>query len=201
MKTIESQDRGLFTSASNAAADALCAGRHLMQRNLPDKQDESSEHGTAIHDALAKQDPSGLDVDQRDIYDSCTAIEKAIVASVFGAEVLQMEATPVREKRLWIKWQDAAQNQHSAQLDCSYRKGPKALIIEYKTLTGDVAGSPQNMQLRDQVVLFDHNNPMLAEIYVVVIQPLVTHKPQLAVYKREDIAKSREGLYRRVHGQ
>lgn len=169
-----------------------------MQRGLPDTKDDSAEHGTAIHSALAKQDLVGLNVEQVDTYDACSGIEKALVATVFGAEALALNPKPFREQRYWIKWKDKAENQHSGQIDCAYRLSTRALIIEYKSLAGEVPGSPQNLQLRDQVVLFDHNNSMLAEIYVAVIQPFVTRKPQIAVYKREDITRAASEMYKRV---
>lgn len=195
---IDRTQRGNWTSASAAQADFLCAGRHRAQSGLPDTQDESSEHGNAIHAALAKQDPTNLDVDQQELYDSIMEIEKKLVAAVFGSEILALEAKPVREQRYWIKFMGAGDPEHSGQVDVAYRYKTKALIIEYKSLAGEVTVSPQNMQLRDQVVLFDHNTPMLAEIMCAVIQPYVTHIPALCGYKREDIAKARQELFNRV---
>ena len=45
--------------------------------------------------------------------------------------------------------------QHSGQLDRVHRKGSRALIIECKSLVGDIPESPKNLQLRDQAALFD----------------------------------------------
>jgi hypothetical protein len=88
--------------------------------------------------------------------------------------------------------------QHSGQLDAVYRKGTKALIIEYKSLAGELPESSRNMQLRDQAVLYDFNCPMLSEVAVAVVQPLVTHSPEICVYTREHLARARDELYARV---
>ena len=55
------------------------------------------------------------------------------------------------------------------------------------------------MQLRDQAVLLDFNVPLLSEVGVVVVQPLVTHSPEICVYKRADLVRARDELYARVN--
>jgi len=189
----QTQSRGEFTSASNALADSLCAGRHLSQRGCADIKTEDATHGTKIHNSLAKQDPAGLDVEQVDTYEACNEIATKMVEKYFGEG-----ATPpvIRETRCWIYWADGLR--HSGQIDAVFRSGTKALILEYKTLNSDIPGSPKNMQLRDQVCLFDTCNPLLSEIAVCVIQPLATHSPELCVYQRQDINRAREQLYLRV---
>ena len=178
-----SQQRGTNTSASNAAADSLCPGRHLAQAQFPEEEkDRDSAYGTRVHDALAAQNPTMLTAEQESIYESCNAIVEKVLPIFFGEEIKNMLAVPNREKRYWIKWADGLQ--HSAQVDAVYRKGTKALIVEFKTLNGDQQESSRNAQLRDQAVLFDFNCPLLTEIGVVVVQPLVTHSPELCVYKR-----------------
>lgn len=197
MNEQNTQNRGSWTSASNAASDQKCPGRHLASRDLSEVKTESAEHGTSVHDALAKQDVSGLTIDQQEIYDSCLAIESKVVQQFFGvAEEDAKAAKPVREQRFWIHWKDELR--HSGQIDAVYRRGTKALIIEYKTLAGDVQGSPQNKQLRDQACLLNHNQSLLAEIGTVVIQPLVTHSPQICIYKPEDVAQATKDMHDRV---
>jgi Protein of unknown function (DUF2800) len=195
MNTSTPNERGQWTSASSALADSLCKGRHLAQRGLPEVEDDYSSHGTDIHSALAKQDPAGLGLEQVETYDACREIENVVVSQVFGNDV---KTIPLREQRFWIKFRDLVQTQHSAQIDCVHFAGARGLIVEYKTLTGEVPSSPQNLQLRDQVVLFDHNTPGIGEIVVVVIQPWVTRRPQLSLYKRDDIARAQNEMYARI---
>ena len=71
MNTEIKDERQVHTSASNASADRKCPGRAIAQRGIPEVKSDDAEHGRAIHEALAKQDPTGLDVDQMDIYESC----------------------------------------------------------------------------------------------------------------------------------
>lgn len=191
------QERGRYTSASNALADTLCPGRHILSRDMPDVESGDAKHGTAIHEALRRQDPEGLSVDQKDIYETCNEIEAELLVRYFGEEVRGLKASPVRERRFWIAWPDG--NRHSGQIDSAHRKGTRALIVEYKTLSGDVAASPKNLQLRDQVCLFEAGTPLLNEVAVAVIQPLATHTPEICVYAKADILRARDELYNRVN--
>lgn len=193
---INPQQRGDYTSASNAHADLLCAGRHLAQYGIPDERSSDSIFGTRVHDALAKGNGEGLTPQEEDIYESCKAIETKVLPKVFGPEIENMLAHPDREKRFWIEWSNGMR--HSGQIDSAYRYKMKALIVEYKALPGDVADSPRNMQLRDQAVLYDFNNQMLSEVATVVIQPLVTHSPEICIYKREDLQRARDEMFTRV---
>jgi len=187
-------ERGEYTSASSAQADALCVGRFLAQKGLPDTKSDDAAFGTAVHEALYKKSSDGLTVEQEDIYESCVKIEKKVIEAYFGAGVENMQE--IRENRFWVHWPDKLR--HSGQVDCAYRKGTKALIVEYKALPGQVPTSPNNLQLRDQVVVVNANTPLLAEIAVVVIQPLVTHTPEITVYSRDDIEKAGRILHERV---
>lgn len=190
------QDRGEFTSASSAQADSLCAGRFQAQKGCPDIKSSDAEYGTTVHAALAKGDPAGLNTEQVDIYDACLEIEGRMLVKYFGQEVEGLKPRPVCEKRFWIEWPDGLK--HSGQVDRVHRKGTKALIVEWKTLSGDQPASPKNMQLRDQVCLFDANSQLLSEIAVCVVQPLATWQPELCVYTRPDIEKARDLMYARV---
>lgn len=191
------QERGSWTSASAAAADKACPGRHNAQKGIAQTQSSDATFGDEIHEALAKQDPSKLDAQQRDIYESCRSIESKVVQEYLGVSSQDFEkAAPLRHHRWWIHWRDELQ--HSGEADTVYRKGTKAVIIDYKTLTGDVAGSSRNIQLRDLAVLYFHNTPMLEEVATVLIQPLVTHKPELCIYKREDLSRAGKEMHDRV---
>lgn len=189
------QERGEHTSASSAQADLLCAGRHQAQKGLPDIKDESAIHGTTIHSALASLDPSRLTIEQTEIFDACLKIEAKLVQQYFGEELPPKSA--IRERRLWILWANGVS--HSGQIDCAYRVGAKALIIEYKTLQGSVAESPLNLQLRDQVCLYyEECESVIEEVAVAVVQPLVTHSPAMTVYQLEDIKRARTEMHIRV---
>jgi len=193
---ITDAERGDWTSASSAQADALCPARHLMQKGIPDEKREDAIFGDLLHEAAKTGDTSKLDGKQLDIYESSNEIEHNLCVAYFGTEVEKLKANPVREQRYWIQWADGLR--HSGQVDCLFRKGAKALITDRKSLSGDVAVSPRNMQLRDLACLVDWNVPMLTEVGVAIIQPLVTHKPDICIYTKADIMRAREELYFRV---
>src|SRR5271169_6136770 len=93
--------RGEWTSASAAAADALCPGRHQAQRNLPQGESDDASHGRAIHLALQKQDPAGLDFAQVETYEACQKIFERELRKIFGANYDR--ATVWREVRLHVR--------------------------------------------------------------------------------------------------
>ena len=190
-------------------ADSLCPGRHLAQRGLPDVKGEWAESGSRIHADLADCPREGIQIlpslklEEREMFDSCREIEKKKVAEFFGAEHPPMKV--IRERpdgstRLWGKFPQNGGTflEHSAQLDVVFRAGTRALICEYKTLIGDVPESSRNLQLRDQAVLFRGNTPLIEEIGTVVIQPLVTHDPEICLYTRPDIDRAERDMWARI---
>jgi len=191
------------TSASNAQADALCPGRHLAQKGIPEPpRSADAEHGDLIHQSLAQvadeQHSYKLSVEQRDMFDSCREIEKKIILQLFGQNNIKVW----REERFWVRVpkvdnDHAITFEHSAKPDLVVRAGPQALIVDYKTLAGEVPASPKNLQLRDAVVLA-RGTLVVSEIAVVVIQPLVTHSPEIALYEKADIDKSEKEMFERV---
>ncbi len=192
----ETQDpRKGSTSASNAQADELCKGRHLAQKGIKEEESDDASHGTEIHDALRKQDPSGLGVDQEKTYELCNAVVDHCLLTLFGPGA---GAPPniIRERRMWIRWGDGLS--HSGQVDLAIIIGDSAFLADYKTLPGDVAESSKNMQLRDLAILLDVSAPGLNRIAVAPIQPLVTMRPEITVYTREHLDRAREELYFRV---
>lgn len=206
MSTQTNDERRGATSASNAAADALCAGRHLAQKGLPEVKGPDADFGRAIHAALAVVDDNAaqnLKFEHREIFDACRAIEKKVIAQFFGGEPAPSPSVAPhtwREQRYWCMVPDTdgkPRYEHSAKPDYVGRRGMRALILEYKTLAGDVPSSPTNLQLRDQVVLVA-GNLLVPEIGVAVIQPLVTHSPEICLYDQETIKRAEAEMWIRV---
>lgn len=196
------QNRGRWTHASNAAADELCPGRHLAEREIPDKRNADSAHGDAIHHALKIQDPTGLDNDQMNIYEGCNDIANRTAAEYFGPD--WQKARVFREaERMWVNFpapegSEVSHFSHSGVADDIRILGTKCLIQDYKTLAGEQAASPSNRQLRDLAVMKGGQIPMLEEIAVSVVQPLVTYSPTLTVYNRSALDKALGELHARV---
>lgn len=200
---IQIDERRGCTSASNAQADALCSGRHLAQKGLPDQQSEDAAFGDVIHKALADSGDitklNALTLEQREVFDQCREIEKKLIAQFLPEAGENNDPKNririFREKRLWVmvdgKWE------HSAKPDMVARCGPRGLVVEYKSLPGDVPDSPLNLQLRDQVVLAS-GTYLLNEIAVAIIQPLVTMTPQVTVYTADHIKQAESQMFERV---
>ena len=191
---VKTDERGEWTSASNAPADGLCPGRHLAQRGLPEVNTEDANFGTQIHEALKLGDPKGLDSDQLSIYDGCQEITDKLIMEKFGMDASKMEK--IKERRFWWRSGDG-KLQHSGQVDLLGRLGDVGLIVEYKTLPGEVEGAATNEQLRDQVAMAG-GSLKLREIDVAVVQPLVTYKPTICRYDVISIARAQIDMVNRV---
>lgn len=188
------------TSASNAAADMACPGRFLAQRGLADVKGEWAESGTAVHRALATGDTSKLSLAENETYEACRAIASRLVADYFGAKV-----TPALfvETRFWTRFkvsdgEKIVELGHSGQVDVVFRAGTKALVLDYKSLNQEAPESPKNLQLRDLAVLVQGNLLPISEIAVAIVQPLVTHSPEICLYSTEDVVRAEAEMLARI---
>jgi hypothetical protein len=206
---IKTDERRGSTSASNAEADALCPGRHLSQKGMPDDPGDYAETGTRVHTALAVRDPGPLSLAERETYDRCLAVEAKLKAAFFGpamADAHRWSENPAEpeKSRLWVRFQSDAgptkglMLEHSCRPDCFWRLGQDALILEYKSLYGNTPVGNRNLQLRDQQVMIRGNFVILGRIGVAVIQPLVTMDPQICVYSPEDSERARQEMFARI---
>lgn len=191
------------TSASNAEADALCGGRHLAQAGIPETRSEYAEHGRTVHAALALRDPRNLVAEALETYERCIDVESRKVSEFFGQDApkewSENPDDPV-SSRFWVKFQHEGKvYEHSCRPDRFYwMPGGKMLIVEYKTLRGDVAESSRNLQLRDQQVILRGHYIIPGEIGVVVVQPWVNMNPEICVYTAEDSDRARREMFARV---
>lgn len=202
--------RGGWTSASNAAADLRCQGRHFAQKRAPKRQQEESEDasfGKKVHEALLNENPEGLTTAQIKVYEQCIDIRENLVFRVFGDDAPNIKV--IKERRFKVSVLQAparpgmqvagtaGRYEHSAQADWVGRLGNRLLIVEYKTLPGDVPSSPENEQLRDQVVCVTRTL-VASNAITAVIQPLVTHEPELCEYDAAAIGKAEQEMFTRV---
>ncbi len=199
---ITDQRRG-WTSASNALSDKLCAGRHGAQRGIPEPpRDEDATSGQLIHMALADSGDhplmEKLTLEQREVFDACRKIEKATADQFFGNTKDPMRV--FRHKRFWVRIQkvDRTIVEHSGEADVVYRAGTRLLVMDYKTLAGEVEDSPRNLQLRDLAVLAWGELAPITEVATAIVQPFVTHTPEVCVYTAEDLTKAFDELCIRV---
>lgn len=173
-----------------------------MQRGFGDSRNADSDHGTRIHAALATGDGEELDHKQADLVESCEKIVDKVGAAYFGEEWPRVKARTFNEERYWIKfkYKDGDREgilQHSGQADRVYRAGHKALVCDFKSLGGEVADSPKNLQLRDLAVLV-RGHFVVDEVATVIIQPLVTHSPELCIYDGDDLMRAHQEMCVRI---
>jgi hypothetical protein len=137
-----------------------------------------------------------LTLEQRERVEDCEKIVQALLIKFFGKTD---GLTEIKETRLWNKFPTSqfGDLQHSGRVDRVYHDGDKALILEFKSLPGEVADSPTNAQLRDQAVLVA-GSYKVPTIGTAVIQPLVTHDPEVCVYQAEDLMKAEMEMHIRV---
>lgn len=200
LKTLD--DRGSWTSASNAYADSLCPGRHLAQAGLPDIVRDYAESGSRIHAALASGDASALSLAERETFDACKEIEAQKLKEFFGDAEVKSYREGGEFDRYYVRIPRSDNQQgfyeHSGKPDVVHRTANRALICEYKTLAGDVPESSKNLQLRDQQCLVRGKFMIQGEIGVVVIQPLVTRNPDICVYTVDDTMQATMEMFDRV---
>jgi hypothetical protein len=198
MTTPTTDVRKGWTSASNALADSLCSARHLAQRGIPEPvKGPDATGGTAIHEALAKGDPAGLTLEQRETFNACLDIERRTISQLFGEDQVQV----FRHRRFWanIGRRAGGTVSHSGEADYVAVSGNRAAVVDYKTLAGDQQESPKNMQLRDLVVLV-RGELGVENVAAFIVQPFVTHTPEVTVYTKDDIDKAQHEMFQRVIG-
>lgn len=196
MKAPVSDDRGLWTSASNAEADELCQGRHQAHSVLPDtERDEDSDAGTRIHAWLAAM-ASGetlppLSDDDLEIAEKCWAYAQAEIENWSDGLPVTLNV----EHRCWAVW-GSIQHSGKADLVASVQEehGVMKLIMDYKTGRGSVEEPAKNMQLRDLAAL-QPGFPL--SVTVQIIQPLAG-KSTPCVYDFEDLKRATADMKNRV---
>lgn len=201
--------RGGWTSASNAAADERCPARHLKQRGLPGIEGPYAQSGNKVHAALAAfivGSPSGhenrplldkLTTEERNTYTACVELQRKLVVQYF--ERLEPTYREYREQRYWARFKFGGQDyEHSGQADFVGRSGTRAIILDYKTMPGDVPHSSRNLQLRDLACLVRGTYVPTDEIAVGIIQPDVTMSPELCVYNKAQLEQATKEMFQRV---
>jgi hypothetical protein len=183
--------RGL-PSASSMHRYAACPGAWLAEQAMPREEGKSAEasHGTRIHDALAgKLDPQTLNLDEYATWERCKDQADRLIAEHIATERHSWKF--ICEERLWgfVGLEKA----FSGEPDLVVIGEGKALIVDYKTLLGDIEPAAGNIQLRTLAVLvFEHFG--VSEVVVAIVQPLAG-PPTTAIYTRADLEQAAAEIY------
>jgi hypothetical protein len=176
-----------LASASSARRRRLCVGsenliRALRARDLltviPEDPDAAS--GTLVHKAMAGE-PVALNANQRLTLEELQRLEQMVVTDWSAGEPVFLIG---REERLWLHegWEPVM----SGQYDVAYGKDSwkSVLIIDFKTLYGEVEPAEYNDQLRELVGLYYFNHPEAEKIRVAILAPKLRDRCTLADYDR-----------------
>ena len=187
-------------SASNMHRYAACKGAWWAEQqaiyggHVEPKSDEAAS-GTRIHDYLAGKQPDTV-LTSEELWLAMRCREQAVsVEEMFmAAHILdneQIERIP--EKRIWFRG-----DLFSGEPDVVLKHRNRALIIDYKTGSGDVESAEENMQLRALTVLVTAADPKITEVTTAIVQPLAG-KPSVCTYTWDHILKATEEIVELVH--
>jgi len=174
-----------LSSASSAYRRRRCTGsenliaelrsRGLLKEIAP-SQDALS--GTAVHAAW-----SGVGVElspsQEKTLIELKRLEAMVLADWSGGEPFILLG---REERLWLR--QGIEPVHSGQYDVCYVSSDyrRALMLDAKTLYGEIDPAEHNDQLRELVALFRFNYPALEHYTVAILAPNQPERISSATY-------------------
>lgn len=199
--------RNALTSASNAAADKLCPGRHLAQRGLIDRESDEAKSGTLVHEAFVNPETDDkLTPFQRKTVERGRVIERYVhhywrkSLDLPEQDDATIHRSAHREKRHWAHVKK--KQVHSGQSDAYWLSDDwkHALIEDLKSLYGDVEDADTNDQLRDLAAILWENFGC-ETITVYVNQPNVKWTPEdvvLTTYRKAELARSHKEMIKRV---
>jgi Protein of unknown function (DUF2800) len=176
-------------SASSARRRRLCVGsenliRALAEHNLlaeiPAGPD--AESGQAVHAAWAGE-PVKLNGNQALTLEDLQRLEQMLVADWSAGEEVYLIG---REERLWLR--QRLEPLMSGQYDVAYgkRNGKSVLILDAKTLYGEIDPAEYNDQLRELVALFFFNYPATEHFRVAILSPKLQERCTVADYDRTE---------------
>jgi hypothetical protein len=173
-------------SASSAYRRRRCVGSQNLINELrtqgllakiPPSQDAQS--GTLVHRAWAGERTLSLSRVQIQTLAQLDRLQKMLLADWSGADPVFLLG---REERLWLR--QGIEPLHSGQYDAAYfsANGTRALILDAKTLYGEIEPADHNDQLRELVALFRFNYPSLEQFRVAILSPNLAERCTLADY-------------------
>jgi hypothetical protein len=178
-------DRQNKPSASGIARLASCSGSFGLESGMPDSSTPEAESGTRIHAVIAlKADRDTLTPEELEICESCEKIEHDVVEQWRLRHHID-EVTAVHvvrdSERLWFR------DRCSGLADVVYICGELALVLDFKTGRVAADDGSENLQLRCLAVLVKANYKAVTQVEVAIIQPLVTHTPEICIYEGEEL--------------
>jgi hypothetical protein len=174
-------------SASGAHADRRCVGRQNLIRVLRSQgllkeipQSADASRGTLVHAAWAGEKVK-LSPQESKTLEELRRLEAMLVADWSGQETFTLIG---RELRLWLH--QGIDPLLSGQLDVAYRSMDwhRVLLLDAKTLYGEIESAEHNDQLRALVALLHFNYPAIQHFRVAIIAPNQNPVCSVADYDR-----------------
>jgi hypothetical protein len=174
-----------LASASTAWRRRRCVGsenliRELRAANLlaeiPAGPD--AESGTLVHRAWAGEEVT-LNGNQAMTLEDLQRLEKMVLADWAGDQAVYLIG---REQRYWLR--QGIEPLASGQIDVAYGKDNSlsVLIMDGKTLYGEVDPAEYNDQLRELVALYYFNYPKTQRFRVAILAPRLAERCTVADY-------------------
>jgi hypothetical protein len=172
-------------SASSAYRRRRCTGsenlirelraRGLLKEIAPTKDALS---GTAVHAGWTGAKVQ-LDSSQEKTLIELKRLEAMVLADWSGGEPFILLG---REERLWLR--HGIEPVHSGQYDVCYlsQNCERALMLDAKTLYGEIEPAEHNDQLRELVALFRLNYPGIKHYTVAILAPNLAERVSIATY-------------------
>ncbi len=180
-------------SASHIGRVDACPFSHKMEQRAPRIETKDSAHGDAVHEAIAgKRDPDTLDIGQRKTWEMCVDQEDRLYNEWIGGGVYELHTfreirlgLTVLGRVLTVTEDSKAAWTFTGQEDMMHydARSGRGLIVDHKSLPGDVPDAVDNAQLRSLAVLADGFFRDVQSIRVAIAQPL-KGPPTVAEYDR-----------------
>ncbi len=173
-------------SASAMARINACPNSHKAQKGYAEEETPESSHGTIVHNAIAGIETT-LNAAQADTVERCQEQEARLVDE--WAHIGDVAVDTIRETRLGmtaiqrvLDVTDASKATFvlTGQSDATFIQGNRALIIDFKSLQGDVPDALDNPQLVTLTSLTARRYNV-DEVTTAIVQPLAG-KPTLALF-------------------
>lgn len=173
-----------FISASALEAASDCQDKWNAERDIPSgESSRDATRGTRIHSVLAGF-PLPLNEDDLQLYYQLANKRKWLV-NVHFPDGLDRE---FKEQRLYLRDKKIGDHRFSGMPDFVGERAGKFLLIDYKTGRGEVAESPDNLQLRALAVLLAETYKADV-VYAAIIQAY--ESPQVVAYSKADLKAAR----------
>lgn len=180
-------------SASELYRVVGCQGYLQAKESMPvqNTQSEDAAIGSLIHDVL-KDEGRGAERLPNDYYrwvaTKSLELRDRFVADVFGESPIEV----MREERFWLLSRDG-DGIFSGQADFAAvdRQEGTVLVVDYKTMPGDVDDADENWQLLSLAACLSEtlarSGCHVKQAFGAIIQPSVNQSPMLVQYNEQQI--------------